>query len=118
MASVTVVSVMRDKEMYERCMMSNSFFAEAELCPVDNSERNEAIPVCYNGFIKSRSAKELSWHVFCHEDFELRDRLVAIVECLDKGASWWPIGVVTHKAYVGFSRKIAGRMMLWVNCWI
>lgn len=96
MASVIVVSVVRDMSMYERCLRGNPFLAGAELCPIDNREKNESIPACYNRFIKSRPGGEEAWYVFCHEDFEMRERLVSLVESLDKMSLWGPIGAVTR----------------------
>lgn len=96
MAKVVVVSVVRDMAMYERCLKGNPFLAGVELWPIDNRERNEPIPVCYNRFLKSRPDGEQAWYVFCHEDFEPRESLVPFVERLDMGSLWGPIGAVTR----------------------
>lgn len=96
MDSVLVVSVVRDMSMYERCLKDNAFLAGTELCPVDNRERNESISVCYNRFLRSRQPGEQAWYVLCHEDFEPKEHLAPLVERLDKGSLWGPIGAVTR----------------------
>ena len=72
MDKILYVSVVRDWTMYERCLKGNSFLFGGELCPIDNCEKNEGVPVCYNRFLESRPKDESAWYVFCHEDFELK----------------------------------------------
>ena len=95
MDKVAVFSVVRDWAMYERCLKGNPFLDGVELCPVDNRERNEAIPVCCNRFLESRMADEQAWYVFCHEDFEPKEHIGPLLEGLDKESLWGPIGVKT-----------------------
>ena len=86
MAKVAIVSVVRDWTMYERCLKGNPFTRGCELCPIDNRVKNEAIPVCYNRFLKSRAVDEQSWYVFCHEDFEPKEDIASLLEDVDKGS--------------------------------
>ena len=96
MDKVCVISVVRDMLMYERCIKTNPFLVNAELCPIDNRQKNESISTCYNNFLKSRPCDEQSWYVFCHEDFEVGEALVPLLTGLDKGSLWGPIGAATH----------------------
>ena len=96
MDKVCIVSAVRDMSMYERCLKTNPFLAGAELCPVDNKDRNESISLCYNKFLESRPVGECAWYVFCHEDFEPKEALLPLLSELDKDSLWGPIGAVTR----------------------
>ena len=96
MSKVCCISVVRDFAMYEKCVRGNQFLAGCELCAIDNRERNDGVPSCYNRFLDSRAADEDAWYVFCHEDFQMMEALAPRLEKLDKGALWGPIGAVTR----------------------
>ena len=96
MDKVVVISVVRDWAMYARCLKDNAFLSGVELCPIDNQEQNEAIPVRYNQFLDARSLDEDAWYVFCHEDFEPKEDVVSMLEGLDKDSLWGPIGAATR----------------------
>ena len=96
MDKVLYVSVVRDWTMYERCLKGNPFLSGGELCPIDNREKNEGVPVCYNRFLESRPKNESAWYVFCHEDFELKESISALLDGLDMNALWGPIGAMTR----------------------
>lgn len=93
---IVCISVVRDFAMYEKCVKSNPFLAGCELCAIDNRERNDGVPVCYNRFLDSRSEGEDAWYVFCHEDFQVMEALAPRLEGLDTGALWGPIGAATR----------------------
>ena len=95
MDRVVLVSVVRDWVMYERCIQDNSFLSDGELCPIDNREKNEGVPVCYNRFLASRPKDEVVWYVFCHEDFELKESISGLLDGLDTNTLWGPIGAAT-----------------------
>ncbi len=69
---LTVVSVVRDFEMYDRCIKNNPHLAGARLVAFDNREDNLPIPVRYNAFLDALPA-DTEWILFAHEDFELRE---------------------------------------------
>lgn len=96
MDKILYVSVVRDWTMYERCLKGNPFLSGGELCPIDNREKNEGVPVCYNRFLASRPKDESAWYVFCHEDFELKESISALLDGLDMNALWGPIGAATR----------------------
>ena len=93
---VAIVSVVRDRVMYEKCLRENPFTAGCELHSIDNLAKNETIPVCYNRFLKSRVAGERTWYVFCHEDFEPKEGVGYLMKGLDEESLWGPIGATTH----------------------
>ncbi len=68
--SLTVVSVVRDFTMYERCIKNNPHLAGARLITFDNREENLPIPVRYNTFLDTLPP-DTEWILFAHEDFEL-----------------------------------------------
>ena len=95
MDKVVAISVVRDWAMYARCLKGNAFLSDAELCPLDNREQNEAIPVRYNQFLDARPSDEDAWYVFCHEDFQLLEPLAPLLADCDRDALWGPIGAAT-----------------------
>lgn len=92
---IFLTSVVRDFAMYERCVRGNPFTRGCELVAVDNRERNEGIPVCYNRFLESRPAGESAWYVFCHEDFELKEMLAERLD-VSRDSLWGPVGAMTR----------------------
>ena len=96
MDKVVAISVVRDWAMYARCLKGNAFLSDAELCPLDNRDQNEAIPVRYNQFLDARPSDEDAWYVFCHEDFQLLEPLAPLLADCDRDALWGPIGVATR----------------------
>ena len=96
MDKILYVSVVRDWAKYERCLKDNPVLSGGELCPIDNREKNEGLPVCYNRFLESRPKGETTWYVFCHEDFELKEALPPLLDGLDKNSLWGPVGAATR----------------------
>jgi len=95
MDRVAVISVVRDFDMYGRCVRDNLFVHGCELHAIDNTAKNEGIGVCYNRFLAGFDFSNPAWLVFCHEDFELKEDLRPHLSDLDKNALWGPIGAVT-----------------------
>ena len=92
-----LISVVRDFEMYTRCVKANPFTHGCETVSIDNRVRNDGIPVGYNRFLDSRPTDENAWYVFCHEDFELKEPLLPrLTATLDPNALYGPIGAVTQ----------------------
>lgn len=96
MNKVVFISVVRDFEMYDKCVRNNPNCAKAEFIAVDNREKNEGIPIGYNRFLDSRPIDEEAWYVFCHEDFELKEPLGPKLDALNKNQLWGPIGAATE----------------------
>lgn len=94
---VAIVSVVRDFEMYEKCIRGNPHCAGGEFFPIDNRERHEGVGVGYNRFLDSRPRDEDVWYVFCHEDFRPLEHLESVLSNLDKGSVYGPIGGVLTK---------------------
>lgn len=95
MSNVVIFSVVRDFEMYERCVEHNHNCQGCILLAHDNRRSNDGIPLAYNRFLDSRPENEDAWYVFCHEDFQLQEPLVPYVDELDKNSLWGPIGATT-----------------------
>ena len=96
MGKVCVISVVRDWAMYARCLKDNALLSGVELCPIDNREQNEAIPVRYNQFLDARPSDEDVWYVFCHEDFQPLEPLAPLLADCDREVLWGPIGAATR----------------------
>lgn len=71
-APLTVVSVVRDKACYQRCVRENPHLSGARFVMFDNTIENVPIPVRYNAFLDAMPA-DTGWIFFAHEDMELRE---------------------------------------------
>ena len=71
-APLTVVSVVRDKACYQRCVRDNPHLAGARFVMWDNTRENVPIPERYNAFLDTMPA-DTGWIFFAHEDMELRE---------------------------------------------
>ena len=87
---VFVVSVVRDRAMYARCLSDNPHCRDTVLCPVYNQPENQGIPFRYNQFL-STFQKE-GWLVFCHEDWMPLEDLKPCLQGLDRQFLYGPIG--------------------------
>ena len=92
---VHIISVMHDMEMYNHCIMQNTFVNQHTLCPLDNRAENKGIPIRYNQFLGTYDFTYSSWLVFCHEDFEFKQKIDTVLNLLDKNVLYGPIGVRT-----------------------
>ncbi len=92
---VSVVSVVRDFDMYGRCVSGNPFLEGCELVPVDNRSENLPVTKRYNDYLDS--VHDDRWIVFCHEDWEVREPLLPVLEKLDRGFLYGPIGVFVEE---------------------
>ena len=68
MTDVKVVSVVRDSEMYDKCVKNNPHFHDCELVVQDNRVENKGIAERYNEFLNCYDYTHPAWFVFCHED--------------------------------------------------
>ena len=90
-APVWVISVVRDWEMYKRCVADNPFLQGCARVPYDNSRENLSVSVRYNRFLQEGAAE--GWIVFCHEDWEVLEPLAEAVSRLDPEKIYGVIGV-------------------------
>ncbi len=103
------VSVVRDFAMYKKCIEGNPF-VKAELSTIDNRTENFPIPVCYNRFLDRYDYSRDSWFVFCHEDFELREDISALLDSWDRNSLHGVVGGV-RKGFCGFGmQRVYGNM--------
>lgn len=98
---MVIISVVRDFGMYDRLVRNNPFNQGATFYPLDNRQKNEGVPVCYNRFLSQYDYSEEEWFVFCHEDWEIQEDWMARVEQLPKESLYGPIG-----ARVALRKKI------------
>ena len=101
----TFISVVRDFDMYEKFMRSNTNCAEASFIAFDNRGNNVAIPVRYNSFLDSYNYSNESWFVFCHEDFEFLENLVPILCQLNKERLYGVVGG-RRVGFAGFGMQV------------
>lgn len=95
----TLVSVVRDWAMYNRCIATNPCLHAVSRFPLDNTTKGKGIPACYNTFLDQFDFSQSAWLIFCHEDFEIKTPLSDIFPALDVGKLYGPIGVVTKKRF-------------------
>ncbi|MCQ2966099.1 MAG: hypothetical protein MJ250_05105 [Alphaproteobacteria bacterium] len=97
MSEVVMISVVRNFEMYERLVKSNSFNQKAEFVVFDNNKENIGISARYNSFLENNDYSKDAWFIFCHEDWELKEDISSKLSNLDKNALYGPIGVTFGK---------------------
>ena len=103
---MTIVSVVRDFEMYDRLVRNNPFNRGATFYPVDNREKNEGVSVGYNRFLNQVDYTQEDWFVFCHEDWEIQEDWMARVDKLPKKSLYGPVGA----RVVGRKKIVLGRI--------
>ena len=85
------ISVVRDFDMYDRCVRRNPNNSGAQFVWCDNNVENVPIPVRYNLFLDDcRDCDD--WLVFCHEDFQFCEPLEGKLSSMDKGAIYGVFG--------------------------
>lgn len=93
MSAVKFISVVRDREMYRRCIKDNPFVKGVETIAYDNGKENVPIPVRYNAFLDSLPPDADAWLVFCHEDWMPLCSLGDVLEGLDRNCLYGPVGM-------------------------
>ena len=112
MSNVTIVTVVRDWEMYEKLVRDNTCCKGARFVPFDNRLINQPIPIRYNNFLDSYDYSQESWFVFCHEDFEFQENVLEITHKLSKEALYGPIGHL-RSGILGFGiQKVRGQIKI------
>jgi len=103
---MTIISVVRDFEMYDRLVRNNPFNQGATFWPVDNREKNDGVSVGYNEFLDGYDYSKEDWFVFCHEDWEIQEAWISRVEQLPKESLYGPVGA----RVVGRKKIVLGRI--------
>ena len=100
-----IVSVVRDFEMYFKCISGNSYTSDFKRIIIDNREKNESVPVCYNRFLDEVETTYDGWIVFCHEDLEFQEDISHMLLELNKAALHGVVGS-RRSGFAGFGRQI------------
>ena len=110
-AKVIVVSVVRNFELYDKFVARNTNYQGACFKSFDNSEDNIPIPIRYNAFLDSHDYPAKSWLMFCHEDFELREDIVTLMNHFDPCALHGVVGSA-RRGIAGLGMQVIyGNMM-------
>jgi hypothetical protein len=97
--------------MYERCVARNPYCDGCVLQVYDNRKSNDGIPLAYNRLLDSRPQNEDVWYVFCHEDFQLKEPIIPLLDKLDKTSLWGPIGARTVPRFgVYYQWRLLGKI--------
>lgn len=91
--SVIFVSVVRDYDMYDKCVGQNKFCRNVRLNPIDNRVENKGISQRYNEFLDDYEYSREAWFVFCHEDWQILEEPEKKLQGLDKNCLYGCIGV-------------------------
>lgn len=89
---VIVASVVRNRDMYERCVACNPFFDGCSLVVLDNSVENLSVTRRYNDFLNSDACAGDCWIVLCHEDWEPLQNVRDRIRDLDRNCLYGTIG--------------------------
>jgi hypothetical protein len=103
--SLIIISVVRDYEMYNRCVALNPHANSHTLHTIDNRLQNAPISILYNHFLDFYDYTHSAWLMFCHEDFELLEDPLSTLRQVRKENLYGPIGVST--------KKVAGCLFKW-----
>lgn len=103
MASIDIVSVVNNFEMYDRYFSNNPNVNKCNLIAYDNTQDNLPIPIRFNNYINNKMQND-SWSVFCHQDFEIKEDIGDVLLKLDKNSIHGPVGAGTKKQFVFFLR--------------
>lgn len=107
---IIVISVVRNFDMYNKCIADNPYLNGCELVAIDNRTRNDGLSQLYNQFLASRAAGEDAWYVFCHEDFEMNEPLSPLLQTADKFVIHGPCGARRKCIFPISYWEVAGRI--------
>lgn len=102
---VTAVSVVRDFDLYRRCLRENPKCSGVQFVAFDNTSNNQPIPVRYNSFLDGYDYSHETWFMFCHEDFEPQEDISALLATADRSALHGVVGGV-RRGFAGFGRQV------------
>ena len=101
----TIITVVRDFQMYERFIRANSNCQGCRFEPIDNSVENVPIPRRYNRFLDEYDYTKPAWFVFCHEDFEFFENVMDICSGLKKDSLYGAAGC-RRVGFGGFGKQV------------
>jgi len=93
MSAVVLVSVVRNYEMYRKCILDNPYTKGCEIVTFDNNVENLSITRRYNSYLESISPDDDKWIVLCHEDWMPLCDVSKIFDKYDRNCIYGPIGV-------------------------
>lgn len=105
---VRLISVVRDFQMYQRCIQDNPWCAGMEKTVLDNRRDNRYITVLYNEVLAECADDE--WLVFCHEDWHPDCDLRPLLAPLDRDRLYGPIGVYVEEGRLADFIHIMGHV--------
>jgi len=91
-----IITVVRDKEFYKKCVRNNAHNSGARFVVYDNTKENIGIPTRYNDFLNKYDYADDDWLIFCHEDWETLEDLAPKVQELDKNRIYGVLGTVSN----------------------
>lgn len=103
-SSVVCIVAVRNRDRFRQCFEENDFVQNLSCVQVDNSVENQPIPIRYNDFLDSYDYSKPAWFAFVHEDFEIRDDLVAKLRDCETDSLWGPIGCY-RQSFLGIGRQ-------------
>lgn len=94
MQNPLIVSVVRDLDMYRKCVADNCFCKGCECLMLDNRVRNVTIPSRYNRVLSDLGKDVCRWIMFCHEDFRPLESVLTVLKQADEGRIYGTVGGV------------------------
>ncbi|HEY9886300.1 MAG TPA: hypothetical protein V6C96_03460 [Vampirovibrionales bacterium] len=92
--NLTLITVSRDLEMYERFFTKNNYLENCTKICFDNNAENLGIPTRYNQFLDGYDYSKEAWFVFCHEDFVIKEDLNLLLTKLSTDSIYGCIGTL------------------------
>ena len=112
--NVVDICVSRDPGLYAKCIADNRHVACFAHVKIDNSSKNDPIPVCYNRFLDAYDYSKEAWFVFCHEDFEFQEDVGTLLEHLGRDSLHGVVGAA-RRGFAGFGMQVIYGNMTEVN---
>lgn len=89
---IQLVTAVNNWDQYACYIRKNPFYQGFDLVSYDNTVENVPVPLHYNAFIEQRMLSD-AWVIFCHQDFSIREDLVAKLENLPHDCLYGAIGI-------------------------
>lgn len=105
-----IITVVRDKNFYERFVRNNPFNHGAEFVVCDNTKKNLGIPKHYNKYLDKYNYGDEDWLVFCHEDWEAKEDWLYKLDELDKNSIYGTFGTKLYTKRNFLQKRYIGRI--------
>lgn len=105
-----IITVVRDKDFYDRFVGTNPFNNGAEFIICDNTKNNIGIPKHYNKYLDKYNYNDEDWLVFCHEDWETKENWLNKLNKLDKNSIYGTFGTKLYKQKKSFQKRYIGNI--------